>query len=253
VLRASSHPGQLPERSCRVLAATLTYLVVKGLWLEAYWSFVTHPADAAAETEIQPQRLYYAARFWIVSWSPALALGAFGTGEALRRRVGLVDAGLWAWLFTGIMLIVMQVISWWEYHFFLLFVPAGLLATRGVEAASHVRLSLEPGAFRLRHTAAAVALLLLFAPPWFHPTDRLWKRLLADLDEARPPYVRVSAAGLQGIVEHRHRCGMMWPASFPSSKVATGFSVEMTTGPGTFGATFPTNGRSPGEWPQVDL
>ena len=39
--------------------------------------------------------------------------------------------------------------------------------------------------------------------PWFHPTDRPWKRLLADLDDARPAYVRVSSAGLDGILGHR--------------------------------------------------
>jgi len=264
------------------LLATLTYLLGKGLGPEAYWSFVTHPADAAAQTAIEPKRLYYAARFWVVSWSPALALGAIGMGDALRRRVDLMEAGLCAWLIAGLMLIVMQLISWWEYHFFLLFVPAGLLAARGLQAASQaLRFSLEPGAFRLRHMMATTALLLLFAPQlipagqlvadvwssrplplsrkgmalyharrypgyasirsrtaflrdpgshpgaiyvfdlpvyylyagrrpalpwvatWFHPTDRPWKHLLEDLDDARPPYVRVSSSALQGIVGHR--------------------------------------------------
>jgi hypothetical protein len=265
------------------LLATVAYLTQKRLWPEAYWSFVTHPADAAAETPIVDlQRLYYAARFWIVSWSPALALAAIGMAEALRRRVDLIDAALCAWLFAGLTLVMGQVISWWEYHFLLLFVPAGLLATRGVQAILQaLRLPLEPGAFRLRYLMAAAALLLMFAPqlipagqsmtafwssrplplsrermavyharrypayasirsrtaflrapgshpgpiyvfdlpvyylyagrrpaipwvaPWFHPTDRPWKRLLADLNGARPPYVRVAAAGLQGIVDHR--------------------------------------------------
>ena len=161
------------------LLATLILLAEKRLWPEAYWSFVTHPADAAAQTPIVDlQRLYYAARFWIVSWSPALALAAFGMAEALRRRVDLMDAGLCAWLIAGLMLIVMQVISWWEYHFLLLFVPAGLLAARGMQAASQaLRFSLEPGAFRLRQTLAAMALLLLFAPQLI-PAARLAGRRL---------------------------------------------------------------------------
>ena len=264
------------------VVATLTYLLEKGLWADAYWSFVTHPADAAAQTPLDPQRLYYAGRFWMTSWSPALALAAFGAGAALRRRVDLMNAGLCAWLFAGLLLILMQVISWWEYHFFLLFVPVGLLATRGVqEGLRALRIAAEPGASVLRYTLAMIAFLLLFAPqlipmggrvaqvwssrplplsqdavaayharrhpeyasiqsrtaflrepgshsgsiyvfdwpvyylyaarrpaipwisPWFHPTDRPWKHLLEDLDHARPPYVRVSAEGLQGIVGHR--------------------------------------------------
>jgi hypothetical protein len=265
------------------LLATLSYLTEKNLWPEAYWSFVTHPADAAAQTPIVDlRRLYYAARFWIVSWSPALALGAVGMAEALRRRVDLMDAALCAWLIAGLMLVMMQVISWWEYHFLLLFVPAGMLAARGLQATSQaLRFSLEPAAFRLRQMMAAMALLLLFAPQlipaaqlvarvwssrplplsrkgiavyharhypeyasirsrtsflrepgshpgpiyvfdlpvyylyagrrpaipwvanWFHPTDRPWKRLLADLNDARPPYVRVAPAALEGIAGHR--------------------------------------------------
>ncbi len=264
------------------LLATLTYLLEKHLGPEVYWSFVTHPGDAAAQTAVEPQRLFYAARFWILSWQPALVLAAIGMGEALRRRVDQMDAALCAWLVAGLMLIVMQLISWWEYHFFLVFVPAGLLAARGLQAASQaLRLSIEPGAFRLRHMMAAMALILLFTPqlvpaarhtasvwtsrplplsregiivyhashypeyasirertaflrepgshrgaiyvfdlpvyylyagrhpaipwiaPWFHPTDRPWKHLLEDLNDARPPYVRVAAAALQAIIGHR--------------------------------------------------
>ena len=57
------------------LLITLAYLHGKGLWTEAYWSFVTHPADAAAETPRNLERLNYAARFWIVSWSLAENIG----------------------------------------------------------------------------------------------------------------------------------------------------------------------------------
>jgi len=68
------------------LLATLSYLTEKSLWPEAYWSFVTHPADAAVETPIvAPQRLYYAARFWIVSWSPRTGPGS---RTVCRKRSG---------------------------------------------------------------------------------------------------------------------------------------------------------------------
>ena len=44
---------------------------------------------------------------------------------------------------------------------------------------------------------------LMFLAPWFHPTDRLWKRLVVELGHVRPPYVRVSEWALEAIVDMR--------------------------------------------------
>jgi dolichyl-phosphate-mannose-protein mannosyltransferase len=262
--------------------ATVTFLLQKGVAALAFWTYFKHPAEVAAAIPMEPRRLLYAFRFWIVTFAPALALAGIGVRDALRRRMDVMTAGVCAWLSVGLLLIVMQVISWWEYHFLLLVVPVGLLAARGLEAARKVLSSwLTPGQQRRGHAVGALALVLLFAPqlrsatritadtwrsrplpfsdegiaayhaehysdyasirtrtaflrepgsqpgpiyvidtpiyyvyarrtpaipllaPWFHPTDRLWKRFHAQLEEARPPYVRVSASALQAIVADR--------------------------------------------------
>jgi hypothetical protein len=262
--------------------ATVTFLLQKGVAALAFWTYFKHPAEVVAVIPLEPRRLLYAFRFWIVSSAPALALAGVGFGDALRRRMDVMTAGVCAWLFVGLLLIVMQVISWWEYHFLLLLVPVGLLGARGVEAAGKALTSrLEPAQHWLSRAVGALALTLLFAPqlgsatrvvadtwrsrplpfseegmaayhaehyspyasirtrtaflrepgsqpgpvyvidtptyyvyarrppaipllaPWFHPTDRLWNRLLSQLDEARPPYVRVSESALDALVADR--------------------------------------------------
>jgi hypothetical protein len=264
------------------VVATVAFLFDKGVAALAFWTFFKHPVEVASMVAPEPRRLLYAIRFWIVSTGPALALASIGAADALRRRMDLLAAALVAWLVVGVVLIVMQTISWWEYHFFLLLVPVGLLATRGVEIAKTLLTSwLKPSQYRLGHRVSALALMVCFVPqlgaatrtaaltwssrplpfsgeglaafqnrhyadygvirartaflrepgshpgpiyvidtpiyyvhagrmpaapllmPWFHPTDRLWRRWLSELKMARPCYIRVSPSALQAIVDDR--------------------------------------------------
>jgi hypothetical protein len=264
------------------VVATVAFLFDKGVAALAFWTFFKHPVEVASVIAPEPRRLLYAIRFWIVSTGPALALATIGMADALRRRMDLMTTALSAWLVIGVLLIVTQAISWWEYHFFLLLVPVGLLATRGVERAKTLLTSwLKPSQYRLGRTVGALALMVCFVPqlgaatrtaaltwssrplpfsreglaafqdryyadygvirartaflrepgshpgpiyvidtpiyyvhagrmpaiplliPWFHPTDRLWRRWLSELKMARPCYIRVSPWALQAIVDDR--------------------------------------------------
>lgn len=59
---------------------------------------------------------------------------------------------------AGLLLIWIQVISWWPYHYLLLFVPLGLLATKGVETLWR---SATVPATSVRLRAISVAALLV--------------------------------------------------------------------------------------------
>ena len=48
---------------------------------------------------------------------------------------------LWSVLGFGV---ILQQLSWWPYHYMLLVVPLGLLATRGVDSWPHVQDILRP-------------------------------------------------------------------------------------------------------------
>lgn len=50
------------------------------------------------------------------------------------RRMDLLTVNLILWLCAGFGAILLQRLSWWEYHYLLLLVPLGILATKGIEA-----------------------------------------------------------------------------------------------------------------------
>lgn len=50
------------------------------------------------------------------------------------RGMDLLTVSLILWLFTGFGVVLAQRLSWWEYHYLLLLVPLGILATKGIEA-----------------------------------------------------------------------------------------------------------------------
>jgi hypothetical protein len=265
------------------VVATLSFVVQKGVAALAFWTYFQHPAEVWSVVPMEPRRLARAIRSFVLSFAPALALAGLGAGDAvLFRRLDLMAAGLCAWVLIGLLLIAMQVISWWDYHFLLLLVPIGMLAARGVETLNRVLTAwLEPARLRLGRIVLALGLVVLFVPqlrsatrvtsdvlrgrplpfsetgvaayhaehypgyasiatrtaflrdprshpgpiyvidtptyyvharrppavpllaPWFHPTDRLWKRLVEELVEASPPYVRVSDWALEAIVDVR--------------------------------------------------
>ncbi len=50
----------------------------------------------------------------------------------LRRETFLIS-GLFIWIFSGFAVILIQKLSWWEYHYSLLMLPLGILAVKCVE------------------------------------------------------------------------------------------------------------------------
>lgn len=86
-------------------------------------------------------------------------------GASAGRRRGLLTLNLALWG-VGLGVIVMQRLSWWEYHYLLLIVPLGVLAAQGLDAL-WTRCWPEPRAgnwsWRLR-VVALLSLALLFSP-----------------------------------------------------------------------------------------
>ena len=96
------------------LLGTLIYLLGKGLWPEAYWSFVTHPADAAAQTRDRAPTSVLRRPVLDCVVVACAGPGSFRHGRGAPETRGSDGCGAVRLAYAGIMLIVMQLISWWD-------------------------------------------------------------------------------------------------------------------------------------------
>jgi hypothetical protein len=80
----------------------------------------------------------------------------------------LVTLQLFTWVGVGLLLILIQKLSWWEYHFLLLIVPVGILAIRGLDGLA-AALAKRTGSARSRVSALTVLVVLVALGPglWF--------------------------------------------------------------------------------------
>ena len=104
-----------------------------------------------------------------VSWfvprfSPIIVLGVVGAWAAMRSSGNALQFGLLAWILLALLVIVMQTQSWWQYHFMLLFVPLGVLAAYGLDAALLLIAKQRVMPAAAANTVVFLVLLLLFFP-----------------------------------------------------------------------------------------
>lgn len=69
--------------------------------------------------------------WFLYRWAPLLGLAALGAWNDFRGANRLLPVGLMYWIAMGLVVIIAQRVSWWQYHYLLLLVPLGWLAARG--------------------------------------------------------------------------------------------------------------------------
>lgn len=168
--------GAVPALAGGAFAASLllAYLWQAGMLDQTLWVAFTYPRLALAEYAWQPPSMLQRSLAWI--WSGErflLPFALLGAGRELvvrRSRLGWLLA---AWLVVGLAAVLAQVLSWWQYHFNLFFVPIGLFALGGLEMFA-------AWAMRFRHgrRALPVVLCALFAlcigVSMLHKMQRYW-------------------------------------------------------------------------------
>ncbi len=109
--------------------------------------------------------------FWFVgSFAPLTALVfVWACAAASKRkeqaRMPLLFVNLALWLALGFCVILVQRLSWWEYHYMLLFVPTGILAAKGLDILWAQATEAKPFlASKKGRVAASLSLALLFSP-----------------------------------------------------------------------------------------
>jgi hypothetical protein len=93
-------------------------------------------------------------------------LGFVGAVASLSRRKEMLTVYLASWFVFGAAVILVQRVSWHQYHYMLLCVPAGLLGVKGIEVLWQEFKEPEPGTiwYRQRNRVLVLGLALLFSP-----------------------------------------------------------------------------------------
>ncbi|MBV9217280.1 MAG: glycosyltransferase family 39 protein, partial [Acidobacteria bacterium] len=186
-----------------------------------------------------------------------LRVGSLVTGRPTRPQAGNVSViftGSALWLITGVLVIFVQRLSWWEYHYSLLMVPVGLLAARAVDEILQFIHTYRTRAFRMvAQTAVAAVIVASFIPTYRRLADRI-------LEYSRMETVRIGDADvpLTGNTElYKRISAEMAPLSgdLPSKIVVLGnpvyYSVTGAT-PAISSNPWMLEGFTPVEWQKFD-
>jgi hypothetical protein len=82
-----------------------------------------------------PERLMTMASWFTRAMAPWLIFSVVGMTRIFRREEPVLTKLMFAWVATGIVVILVQRFSWWPYHTLLLFTPMAVLAIRGIDVA----------------------------------------------------------------------------------------------------------------------
>ena len=127
-----------------LLLGVFTYFA----WYDAlpivFYTFFQYPSRAVMEVsignrlEVLRQGIYW----FVLNFKSLLLVTTIGVFLSLKRnfyarpsisKIDFMSAGLIAWLLMGAGVILCQRLSWWEYHYLLLFVSLGILGAKSLE------------------------------------------------------------------------------------------------------------------------
>jgi hypothetical protein len=123
------------------LLMTSTYFAFRGALHELLWTTFQYPRRAV--TALYERRFISlrAGHVWFIQrCAPSMALSVVALCPAMPKRLDPLFKNLFIWVIGGFFVIQFQVLSWWTYHYVLLFTPLGILAARGVDLLwAHLR------------------------------------------------------------------------------------------------------------------
>ncbi len=182
VMRGMLFPALLGTAIPIVLVALR--LAHDGSWNAFAWTTFTWPRLALQEHDGKSLAVLFAAARWIVAVSlPGLVLVAMVRGDIQRQPLRQIEAQALAWLIAGVLVILVQRISWWGYHFLLILPAVGLIGASACD-----RLAARSNAFPHRNAIgvehiAALGVAAMFA---LYPVQT-WRGLRAAAEAAVAP------------------------------------------------------------------
>ena len=181
--------------------ACLAYFASNDLQGIVYYTFFVYPPQAMIELGSE-DRLPILKRglWWFLSnfktliilagtWFVLTLLRSRKSGRvlikelfSLWREIDLFTAGLVIWLIVGLGVILAQRLSWWEYHYLLLFAPLGILAAKGIDSLWERAKRLKLFSKLTGKAAFAVCVMLLFFPTLYQIARKAKSALVHNLN-----------------------------------------------------------------------
>jgi hypothetical protein len=170
------------------LLVTAVYFASRGTLGLLLWTTFVWPGQSVSQVDAVPvARLLRGYRFFLWNCAPSLALSVVALVRPASKRLDPLNRGLVLWLVSGLAVIHLQVQSWFEYHYLLLFVPLGILAARGLDAIW----SRVPSRWgRPIRTRSAIYLATYVCILYVSPLSQLAYRMIHQLRRGFPPVAK---------------------------------------------------------------
>ena len=151
------------------VGACTAYFAMNGALELARWTSFVYPVAVLREAhEPRIRTLILSARWFALHWAPVAGAALVGLARARGLFEDRFALGLVIWILTGALVLLIQRLSYWPYHFLIFMVPLGCFAALGLAFLARVLAARLPAAAPRRAIAVALA-LVAFLPslgPW---------------------------------------------------------------------------------------
>ncbi|MFW9262360.1 glycosyltransferase family 39 protein [Nostoc sp. CALU 546] len=98
-----------------------------------YKTFFVYPRQVVADGTFNIFKLVFGTAWFLKNFVTLVLIAIVAVNVSLRKGKNLLTLLLVVWFVLGLGIIVIQTRSLWSYHYLLLFVPTGILATKGLD------------------------------------------------------------------------------------------------------------------------
>ncbi|MBD2519041.1 glycosyltransferase family 39 protein [Nostoc sp. FACHB-973] len=98
-----------------------------------YKTFFVYPGQVVANGKFNLSKLLFGTAWFLKNFVSLVLIATVAVNVSLRKDKNLLTLLLVVWFVLGLGVIFIQTRSLWGYHYLLLFVPTGILATKGLD------------------------------------------------------------------------------------------------------------------------
>jgi len=98
-----------------------------------YQTFFVYPSQVVANVTFSISKLVLGTAWFLKSFLPLVLLATVAVNVSLRKSKNLLTLLFVVWFVFGLGIIFLQIRSLWSYQYLLLFIPTGILATKGLD------------------------------------------------------------------------------------------------------------------------